>query len=107
MTRRAWIVTGGSLALAAVLAIALVVVIATDDDSTSGASGAPAGLQVGGQLPSDVQDCLSQKGVEVPQPGQAPSGNTDPQKLQQALEECGATPPSGAIPFGSQAPGSG
>jgi hypothetical protein len=107
VTRRAWIVTGGSLALAAVLAIALVVVIATDDDSASGASGTPAGLQVGGQLPSDVQDCLAQKGIQLPQAGQPPSGNTDPQKLQQALQECGATPPSGAVPFGSQAPGSG
>ena len=93
MTRKAWFVTGGSLALAAVLAIALVVVIATDDDS-----GPPAGVQ----LPSDVQECLSQKGVEPPQPGQPPDTGTDPQRLQQALQECGAAPPSGAVPFGLQ-----
>jgi hypothetical protein len=108
MTRRAWIATGGSLGLALILAIALIVVVATDDDSSgaSSPSGTPS-LQFGGQLPSDVQECLSQKGVEPPQPGQAPDSSVDPEKLQQALQDCGAAPPSGAIPFGSQAPGSG
>jgi hypothetical protein len=108
MTRRGWIATGGSLGLALVLAIALIVVIASDEDS-SGASGTPAApsVQFGGQLPSDVQECLSQKGVEPPQPGQAPDSSVDPDKLRQALEDCGATPPGGTIPFSSQAPGSG
>jgi hypothetical protein len=108
MTRRAWIATGGSLGLALILAIALIVVVATDDDSSdaSGTSGAPS-VQFGGQLPSDVQECLSQKGVEAPQPGETPDSSVDPEELQQALEDCGAAPPGGAIPFGSQAPGSG
>ena len=108
MTRRAWIATGGSLGLALILAIALIVVVATDDDSSeaSNASGAP-GVQFGGQLPSDVQECLSEKGVEPPQPGQAADSSVDPDQLQQALEDCGAAPQGGAIPFGSQAPGSG
>jgi hypothetical protein len=107
MTRRAWIAAGGSLGLALILAIALIVVIASDDDSS--ASGTPAGptFQLGGQLPSDVQDCLSQQGIETPQPGQAPDSSVDPEKLRQAMEDCGASPPSGAVPFGSQAPGSG
>jgi hypothetical protein len=108
MTRRAWIAIGGSLGLALILAIALIVVVATDDDSsgTSSPSEAPS-VQFGGQLPSDVQECLSQKGIEPPSAGQAPDGSVDPEELQQALEDCGASPPAGAVPFGSQAPGSG
>jgi hypothetical protein len=108
MTRRAWIAIGGSLGLALILAIALIVVVATDDDSSgaSSPSGAPS-VQFGGQLPSDVQECLSQKGIEPPSGGQAPDGGVDPEELQQALEDCGASPPAGAVPFGSQAPGSG
>jgi hypothetical protein len=108
MTRRAWIATGGSLGLALILAIALVVVIATDDDSSAaGAATAPT-FQLGGQLPSDVQDCLSQKGIEPPRPGQAPDSSVDPDELRQAMEDCGAaTAPSGSLPFGSQTPGSG
>ena len=107
MTRRAWIATCGSLGLALILAIALIVVIATDDDSSgaSSPSGAPA-VQFGGQLPSDVQECLSEKGVEAPQPGQTPDSSVDPAALQQALEDCGASPAGGAVPFGSQVPGS-
>jgi hypothetical protein len=107
MTRKGWIATGGSLSLALILAIALIVVLATDDDSAGGAPAGASGVQLGGQLPSDVQECLSEKGVEPPQLGQAPDTTVDPDELQQALEDCGAAPSGGAVPYGSQPPGSG
>jgi hypothetical protein len=108
MTRWAWIATGSSLALAAVLAIALIIVVATDgDDSTAAGAPAAPSVQFGGQLPSDVQDCLSQRGIQAPEPGSAPDSSVDPDELRQALEDCGATAPGGTIPFGQEAPGSG
>ena len=107
MTRRAWIATGSSLGLALILAIALIVVVATDDSSSAAGTPAAPSVQFGGQLPSDVQDCLSEKAIVPPTPGQAPDSGVDLQEMRQALEDCGASPPSGAVPFGSQAPGSG
>jgi hypothetical protein len=109
LSGRTGTIVGIVLRVAVIAVIALIVSLATngDDDSSSADTPTSPPVQVGGQLPSDVQECLSQKGVQPPQPGQAPDGSVDPEKLQRALEDCGATPPGGAIPFGCQAPGSG
>jgi hypothetical protein len=108
MTRKGWIAVGGSLALSCVLAIALVVAIALggDDDSTvdppapaAESSLPPEELGAQAELPAEVEECLAEKGVELPEPGEALSGGFDIEALRGALEECGLDPPEQAQPF--------
>ena len=102
MTRWAWIAVGGSLGLAAVLTIALVVAIASGGDSDEPAATEPppaADVQNIGPGPDpEVQACMEEQGVEPPVPGEPPSGDFDPEALQRALEACGVEGPM-VMPF--------
>ena len=92
MTRRAWIAVGGSLGLAAILTVALVIAIASggDDEPDAAAAPPPGDVQTFGSGPDpEVQACLEEQGVEPPSPGEAPSDEFDPEALQDALEACG------------------
>ena len=115
MTRKGWIAVGGLSALSLVLAVALVISLSSGDDSGE-AGGVPAGFAppggdqfdgpmgapIGGP-PEELQECLSDEGVELPEPGQAPSVK-DQEALREAFEACadvlpqgGTAPPGGMI----------
>jgi hypothetical protein len=97
MTRAAWIAVGGVSALALGLAVALVIALAgAGDDDEPGTPQGPAVLTPGGAPSEEFQDCMSENGVEPPQPGvpqQAP-----PAGLEEALEACRDLLPEGAEP---------
>ncbi len=110
MTKKAWALVGGAIGLAVVLAVALVVVIATDDDDDSDALARPVPFAAGG-LDTDAfqefRECLSEHGVEPPDPNEGPRRNRVPKRLRRGFAECRdllPAPPSGArrppgVPF--------
>jgi hypothetical protein len=102
MTRGAWIAVGTSSTLAFVLAIALIIVIAVDGDSTDPAPaetpeaaapqtfGGPLG---GGSVPPEVEECLTEQGVEPPgSSGEIPS-DEEIERMREAFEACGLQGP--------------
>jgi hypothetical protein len=94
MTRVAWIAVGGVTTVAVALAVALAVSLAGGDDDPE-APGAPAGVVTPGAVPSEeFQDCLSEQGVEPPEPG-TPQRAPD-EGFQDALEACADLLPEGA-----------
>lgn len=100
MTRWAWIAVGGSLGLAAILTIALVVAIASggDDEDPVPTQTAPTAPQtfggpLGGGVSPEAEACLSKQGVEPPgSSGEIPSDG-DIERLREALKECGLPAP--------------
>jgi hypothetical protein len=110
MTKKAWALVGGAMGLAVVLAVALVVVIATDDDD-SDALARPAVPFAPGGLDTDAfqefRECLSEHGVEPPDPNEGPRRKRVPKRLRRGFAECRdllPAPPAGArrspgVPF--------
>jgi hypothetical protein len=100
MTRTGWIAVGGVSALAFGLAIALVIALATAGDDDDAAAQPPGLVSPGGAPSDEFQDCMSENGVEPPEPGtlqtQPPAG------LEQALEAC-----RHLLPEDAPAPGDG
>ena len=109
MTRKAWLAVGGVSALALGLAIALVISLASGGDSHEGYERAtgdfpPGGDQFGGPVgppltggpPEELRDCLSDQGIELPEPGEAPT-NQDQEALQNAFEACADELPEGGF----------
>ena len=87
MTRAAWIAVGGVSALALGLLVALVVALASagSDDEPEAPEG-PGLITPGGAPSPEFQDCMSENGVETPEPGvpqQAP-----PEGFEDAFEAC-------------------
>ena len=111
MTRLAWIVAGGSAAVALVAIVVMVVVIAVGDDSTpvepSEAAPSDATPPGFGGDPSDLdafRDCMADQGVEIPdEPGLRPEPTPE---LQAALEACRESMPGGSVivPGGGEPP---
>ena len=113
MTRKAWIAVGGLSALALALAVGLAISLADGDDSDYERAGfpAPSGDQLEGPMgapviggpPEELRECMSDEGVELPEPGHAPS-EQDQEALREAFEACadelphgGPAPPGGMI----------
>ena len=93
MTRVAWIAVGGVTTVAVALAVALAVSLASGDDGDAG-PGAPATLTPGAAPSEEFQDCLSEQGVEQPEPGTPQRGPDE--GFQEALEACADLLPEGA-----------
>jgi hypothetical protein len=118
MTKTIWAVVGVSVAVTLAMAIALVVVLSSgDDDSGPDAEQSVAPLAVGqGQAQGggatfeeleEFRSCMEEQGVELPAPGEAPSGDVG--ELQDALESCRELLPEDALqlrggPFGGGVP---
>ena len=117
MTRNAWIAIGGLSALSLALAVGLIVSLTSGDDSEDAhGAGAPAafappgGDQLGGPMgapiggpPEEFRECMSEEGVELPEPDQPPS-EKDQEALRDAFEACadelpegGPSPPGGMM----------
>ncbi len=114
MTRNTKIAIGGLSALSLALAVALVVSLASGNDSPGAREPAgfapPGGDQLGGPMgapvggpPEELRECLSREGAELPDPGQEPSAE-DQDALREAFEACadelpqgGFSPPGGMI----------
>jgi hypothetical protein len=86
MTRGAWIAVGGASALALGLLVALVVALAGagSDDEPNGPE--PTLLTPGGTPSVEFQDCMSENGVEPPEPG-VPQ-QQPPEGFEGAFEAC-------------------
>ena len=86
MTRGAWIAVGGASALALGLLVALVVALAAagSDDEPNGPE--PTLLTPGGTPSAEFQDCMSENGVEPPEPG-VPQ-QQPPEGFEGAFEAC-------------------
>ena len=99
MTRTAWIAVGAVSALAFGLAVALAVSLASGgDDADEGPPMGP-GLVAPGGMPSDeFQDCMSEQGVEPPEPGTVQPGPSE--GFEDALEACREFLPEEAAPGG-------
>jgi hypothetical protein len=113
MTKTIWAVVGICVAATAAMAIALVIVLAGGDDDPAPAEraapfvfgGGPA--EGSGAAPEELDEfraCLEDQGVEVPEPGAAPSGG-DVEEMQEAFEACRELLPEGAETFGGGSPG--
>jgi hypothetical protein len=111
MTKKAWALAGGAIAVAVILAVAFVVVVATDDDDPQEApprAGIPfAGGGVDLSAMDDFRDCLSDHGVQPPDPSEGPQINRTPRKMREAFDACRdllPAPPNGERSFGLPVP---
>jgi hypothetical protein len=102
MTRRTiGLLTGGLLAAMAVVVL-VVVAFVGGDDSAEPAS-APAGVQSGldenqqAQL-EEFRSCMSEQGVELPEPGEGRTLQGPTPEMLEAIEECRQYLPEGAVP---------
>jgi hypothetical protein len=111
MSRKVMAIAGGAIGLIVILAVALVVAIASSgDDDSDPAEASPTTFQGSppeGQRPDpeeleEFRTCMEEQGVELPEPGEAPPANVE--ELQQAFEACRDLLPEGLIPPGG-APG--
>ena len=119
MTRNAWIAIGGLSALSLALAAGLAVSLASGDgaEGTNGAPepaafappggpqpggdqlGGPMGAPIGGP-PEELEECMSEAGAELPNPGRSPS-EKEQEALRDAFEACAdELPPGGPSPPG-------
>ena len=98
MSRWARIAVGGSLGLAAILTIALVVAIASGDEEeptpeTTQAAPQTFGGPLGGGLPPEVEECLSEQGVEAPGSDGGIPSESEIEHFREAIDECGLPAP--------------
>jgi hypothetical protein len=109
-------VAGGAIGLIVVLAVALVVAIASSgsDEDGSSAEAAPQTFQgsppEGFERPDpevveEFRACMEDQGVEVPEPGEAPPSDGD--RLQEAFAACSDLLPEDIRPPGGAPGGSG
>lgn len=96
MTRAAWIAVGSVSALALGLAVALAVSLASGDEDTARPPDGPGLVTPGGAPGEEFQDCLSEQGVEPPQPGTVRPGPSE--GFEEALEACREFLPEHAAP---------
>ena len=103
MTRIGWIAVGVSSAITLVLALVLVVALAGGDaDDRPDVAGSPTLAAPDSEDMQELQECLAEHGVELPEPGEAPSGELPD---QEALEACSEYMPDPQFaPNGGAAP---
>ena len=98
---RAWLI-GGALTLVVIVGVAIALLASGDDSASSAGTTAPLAAPEGlseeqqSQLEA-LQDCLSEQGVEPPEPGS--TEGPSPEMLQ-ALQACQQYVPEGIGPGG-------
>ena len=108
MTRRtAGFLTGGLLVLIAVVVLVVVAFAGGDDSadpsSTPGEVASGLGEEQQAQL-EEFRSCMSDQGVELPQPGEGPTIQGPSPEMLEAMQQCQQYLPEGVGPGGG-APG--
>jgi hypothetical protein len=104
---RAWLI-GGAVAIVVIIGVAIAV-LASGDDSASSAgattpAGAPEGLSEEQAQLEEFRSCMSDQGVELPQPGEGPTIQGPSPEMLEAMQQCQQYLPEGVGPGGG-APG--